>query len=350
MVGVRLVRATRVGGWSFRWVSLFVLLTIPSGIASSSLPSAAEMKVKTTSRSLNDRCEVLTIPMCKDFYERTIFPNVLDHQRQDKAGSEIRQFIPLVRYGCSPALARFLCMVSAPPCSSSQDSRVLPCRSFCDKVRNGCEPVLNRFSFPWPQKLHCAKFPRSGSCVNESFTQTITPSSPPPPVYENTTHNETAVPPTPVQPGRCQAVTVKLCRGLQYKDTITPNLFGHETQEQAERAMEQFEPLIRVNCSPYLRYFLCATLVPPCSSALLAPLPPCRSLCLESRRRCRAVFALFKLEWPDVLECSQFPVYGLCVGKEAFRELQIQAASENITRRETENVNNLAKRKTDERF
>lgn len=345
MVGVRLARASRVGGWRFRWVSLFVSLTIPVGIASFSLP-LVEMEEETITHSVNDRCEVLTIPMCKHLYERTMFPNVLGHQRQDEAGIEIHQYYPLVKVQCSPHMGPFLCMVYAPPCSSSLDSLVTPCRSFCDEARRGCESLMNKFGFVWPENLDCTRFPSSGSCVNESFTQTITPSSSPPQiVYEDTTQNETQLP-----PGRCQAVTVKLCRGLQYKDTITPNLFGHETQEQAERAMEQFEPLIRVNCSPYLRYFLCATLVPPCSSALLAPLPPCRSLCLESRRRCRAVFALFKLEWPDVLECSQFPVYGLCVGKEAFRELQIQAASDNITRRETENVNNLAKRKTDERF
>lgn len=361
-VGVRSVRANRAAERGFPLLPLFVSLAIHVCIAFG-LSSAVELEVETRTRPApNDRCEEITIPMCKalHLYNHTMYPNILGHRTQDDAGLEIHQYYPLVKVQCSQHLAPFLCIMFAPPCTPVTDLPVPPCRSLCDAARNGCIQLMNKFGFQWPENLDCSNFPESGLCVGEKdLTQeTPPPPSPPPPspsppVYEEATPTKTVLPSIPPQHGRCQPVTVPLCQSLQYTETITPNLLGQETQEQAERAIARFEPFIKVNCSPYLRFFLCATLVPPCSSALLTPLPPCRSLCIESQRGCTRLFALFGLKWPDVLECSQFPIYGLCVGKEAFLELQIQEANENkdrIVKCETKIVNILAKREKNENF
>jgi len=44
------------------------------------------------------RCEPITIPLCKDImYNKTIMPNLLNHQKQEDAGLEVHQFYPLVK-------------------------------------------------------------------------------------------------------------------------------------------------------------------------------------------------------------------------------------------------------------
>jgi len=44
------------------------------------------------------RCEPISIPLCKDImYNRTIMPNLLNHQNQEEAGLEVHQFYPLVK-------------------------------------------------------------------------------------------------------------------------------------------------------------------------------------------------------------------------------------------------------------
>jgi hypothetical protein len=44
----------------------------------------------------NNKCELITIPLCQNIqYNRTIFPNLLGHSRQDEAALEVHQFIPV---------------------------------------------------------------------------------------------------------------------------------------------------------------------------------------------------------------------------------------------------------------
>ena len=50
------------------------------------------------------RCELITIPMCKDIeYNMTIIPNLLNHETQDDAGLEVHQFFPLVKVPLIPS-------------------------------------------------------------------------------------------------------------------------------------------------------------------------------------------------------------------------------------------------------
>lgn len=44
----------------------------------------------------HNKCELITIPLCQNIqYNRTIFPNLLGHSRQDEAALEVHQFIPV---------------------------------------------------------------------------------------------------------------------------------------------------------------------------------------------------------------------------------------------------------------
>lgn len=118
----------------------------------------------------NPRCEPITIPLCQDIeYNMTIFPNLLNHQKQEDAGLEVHQFFPLVKVRCSNELKFFLCTMYAPVCTVLEEP-IPPCRSLCTSARNGCETLMNKFGFQWPESLQCEKFPPSGLCVGENKT------------------------------------------------------------------------------------------------------------------------------------------------------------------------------------
>lgn len=120
---------------------------------------------------LNSRCEQITIPLCNDIeYNMTIFPNLLNHQKQEDASVEVHQFFPLVKVRCSPELKFFLCTMYAPVCTVLDDP-IPPCRHLCQSARNGCESLMNKFGFQWPEAFSCEKFPENGLCVGENKTQ-----------------------------------------------------------------------------------------------------------------------------------------------------------------------------------
>lgn len=121
-------------------------------------------------------------------------------------------------------------------------------------------------------------------------------------------------------PGRCEPIKINLCSGLPYNETAIPNLFNHQNQDDASLEINQFAPLVKINCSPYFRAFLCAMYVPVCT-VLKKPLPPCRSICERAKAGCEPIMIRFGFQWPSNLECSKLPVYGdpnnLCVGNKS---------------------------------
>uniref|UniRef100_A0A8D2J0I0 Frizzled-1 n=1 Tax=Varanus komodoensis TaxID=61221 RepID=A0A8D2J0I0_VARKO len=117
--------------------------------------------------------------------------------------------------------------------------------------------------------------------------------------------------------GFCQPITIPLCTDIAYNQTIMPNLLGHTNQEDAGLEVHQFYPLVKVQCSAELKFFLCSMYAPVCT-VLEQALPPCRSLCERARQGCEALMNKFGFQWPDTLRCEKFPVHGageLCVGQ-----------------------------------
>ncbi|KAL9703078.1 hypothetical protein quinque_006596 [Culex quinquefasciatus] len=114
---------------------------------------------------------------------------------------------------------------------------------------------------------------------------------------------------------RCEPITIPFCTDIQYNKTIMPNLLGHHKQEEAALEVHQFIPLVKIDCSPDLKFFLCSLYAPVCT-ILSYPIPPCRSLC-ESARVCESIMRTFDFQWPENLECSKFPLDGkeLCVSQ-----------------------------------
>eukprot|EP00105_Crassostrea_gigas_P007431 XP_011421677.1 PREDICTED: frizzled-7-A [Crassostrea gigas] len=139
------------------------------------------------------KCEPISIPLCKDMpYNWTIMPNLLNHQKQEDAGLEVHQFFPLVKVQCSPKLKFFLCTMYAPMCTILEKA-IPPCRSLCNEARNGCGMLMSKFGFEWPDSLKCEKFPESGMCVGENFTNSME-STPYPKERENGQQNTNSIP------------------------------------------------------------------------------------------------------------------------------------------------------------
>lgn len=121
---------------------------------------------------------------------------------------------------------------------------------------------------------------------------------------------------SPGERGSCQPISIPLCTNLAYNQTVMPNLLGQLDQDEAGLEVHQFYPLVQVQCSSELRFFLCSIYAPVCT-LLDQPIPPCRSLCERPRQGCEALMNSFGFQWPEKLRCENFPLDGgvqICVG------------------------------------
>ena len=109
---------------------------------------------------------------------------------------------------------------------------------------------------------------------------------------------------------RCQKITVPMCRGIGYNLTYMPNMFSHDTQEEAGLEVHQFWPLVEIQCSRDLRLFLCSMYAPICMPNYQKPLPACRSLCLRVRRGCEPLMIQYGFAWPERMNCDGLPEFG----------------------------------------
>ncbi|XP_068737694.1 uncharacterized protein [Montipora capricornis] len=239
-----------------------------------------------------EKCEEITIPICKGLpYKMTRFPNHLNHTLQEEAALEVHQFWPLVEINCADDLKLFLCSLYAPPCVHANDS-LPPCRSLCRNSKRGCEPLMNQYGFEWPKRMACEQFPElekgGASCLSRP-KETVQPSLP-----------------STIRKGKCERMTVKLCRDLPYNMTMFPNYFNHTLQEEAALEVHQFWPLVEINCADDLKLFLCSLYAPPCVNTNDL-LPPCRSLCSRVRSGCEPLMNQYGFEWPKNLVCEKFP-------------------------------------------
>uniref|UniRef100_A0A8C2VEV0 Collagen type XVIII alpha 1 chain n=2 Tax=Chinchilla lanigera TaxID=34839 RepID=A0A8C2VEV0_CHILA len=86
-------------------------------------------------------------------------------------------------------------------------------------------------------------------------------------------------PPTP--DGRCLPLTPALpaCSRLGIGHSWLPNHLRHRSSEEVQAAAQAWGSLLRAHCHPFLAWFFCLLLAPPCGPGPPAPLPPCRQFC-----------------------------------------------------------------------
>ncbi|XP_008188372.2 frizzled-5 [Acyrthosiphon pisum] len=125
--------------------------------------------------------------------------------------------------------------------------------------------------------------------------------------------------------GRCEEITIPMCRGIGYNMTSMPNQLNHETQEEAGMEVHQFWPLVEINCSADLKFFLCSVYTPICIEEYQRPLQACRSVCERARDGCLPVMQRYGFVWPEKMQCDKLPVHGgpeLCMAQDVYEQHQ----------------------------
>ncbi|XP_061574495.1 atrial natriuretic peptide-converting enzyme-like [Cololabis saira] len=240
-------------------------------IVLSVLVSPQQAQVRRDDRA---SCKPVTASFCQGLgYTTTLHQNGVQ-------GYQLQQIGQMVETACSPLIATLMCRVVVPECSSEDDNRVKPCRALCEKVKRDCEATLKAKRLYWPSKLRCETLPES-NCVQGQVTPDIQVSS-----------------------ATCQPITVPGCQDLPYTETILPNSLGHKTQEEVGLEIHQFYPLIKVDCSPQLKPFLCSVYTPKC--VLGRARSPCRTLCEQARSGCEGLMNKFGFQWPQSLQCDNY--------------------------------------------
>lgn len=118
---------------------------------------------------------------------------------------------------------------------------------------------------------------------------------------------------------KCEEIKIPLCQNLGYNTTYTPNRFLHEDQDEAALEVHQFWPLVQINCSPVLKFFLCSLYAPVCDKLYGKELLPCRSVCKQAKAGCLDLMKNYGFKWPEKMECNLFPTKQenpLCMAKE----------------------------------
>lgn len=110
---------------------------------------------------------------------------------------------------------------------------------------------------------------------------------------------------------RCEEIKIPMCRGIGYNLTKFPNTLNIESQEEAGLEVHQFYPLVEINCSEDLKFFLCSMYTPICIEDYHQPLPACRSVCERARKGCEPIMENYGFPWPEKMACENLPVHGV---------------------------------------
>ena len=72
----------------------------------------------------------------------------------------------------------------------------------------------------------------------------------------------------------CEEINIELCKNIGYSMTCFPNFFGHHTQAFAKKKF--YDVAYLLECSPYIKEYLCSIYVPKCHPSR-GPHLPCYS-------------------------------------------------------------------------
>ena len=74
--------------------------------------------------------------------------------------------------------------------------------------------------------------------------------------------------------------------------------------------VNQFWPLVQIQCSPDLKFFLCSMYTPICMENYHKPLPACRAVCQRAKAGCAPIMQQYGFAWPPRMNCDDLPRYG----------------------------------------
>ncbi|XP_063697849.1 uncharacterized protein LOC134828792 [Culicoides brevitarsis] len=293
---------------------------------------------QTSSPSYNSK-QLMETPLLANAAKlNTIKPNFKNINEIEKAKDETDSNGAIIKSASTPASLQTIVRLSNGSTNMSLQHKIL-------KKRKNSNPYITRgrlkFRF-WQifiniiaiiailagMGAYFTKYPII-KYINNTVIKTQQEALPTPFIATTTT---TVVPkiednPNPA-PGVCLPVIVKFCQNykIPYNYTVFPNYIGHFGQLEAQAALELFDALVDVQCYELVPLYLCTLFVPKCGTSG-APVPPCRSLCNETMRRCGFFFGVFGLELPDYLTCKIFGESDdpeECIGRKEMQEAKIR--------------------------
>ncbi|XP_018647391.1 secreted frizzled-related protein [Schistosoma mansoni] len=107
-----------------------------------------------------------------------------------------------------------------------------------------------------------------------------------------------------------------LCKSVGYSRMVLPNFLNHESLREAIQQANVWIALVNTDCHPDIQRFLCSLYAPIClKSHQESKIPPCWELCNQVRNSCLPRMKLFGYDWPDIVNCQQFPrlVESMCI-------------------------------------
>ena len=116
-----------------------------------------------------------------------------------------------------------------------------------------------------------------------------------------------------------------MCKDIAYNETRYPNFMKQKSQQEAAADTAFYLPLIRINCSPVLKLFLCTLYAPPCVANYTLTLKPCREMCEKAKLGCEDYMTKFQFSWPEYIDCWRFPAFNgaeACVTDETYTQQQ----------------------------
>lgn len=129
--------------------------------------------------------------------------------------------------------------------------------------------------------------------------------------------------------GICEPITIPVCQGLPYNQTIMPNLLGHANQREAVVKMSFFNSIVQAVCSVDIRLFVCMVYAPRCVAGEVQR--PCKSFCQRAKTGCEELTNRFGVSWPNELLCDSFPDENCisvsneqCVGRDQFGDRNVK--------------------------
>jgi hypothetical protein len=139
-------------------------------------------------------------------------------------------------------------------------------------------------------------------------------------LYEELTQSRVQQPQSQINPysdllldnGKCEPLNpevLPLCKDIAYNETRFPNFMKQKSQQEAASETSIYLPLVRINCSPVLKLFLCSLYAPPCIKNYSSTLKPCREMCEKAKSGCEDFMKRFSYSWPDYIDCWRFPSF-----------------------------------------
>ncbi|PAA75392.1 hypothetical protein BOX15_Mlig033178g3, partial [Macrostomum lignano] len=135
---------------------------------------------------------------------------------------------------------------------------------------------------------------------------------------------------------RCVPIprSLELCANIGYAEMRLPNMLNHDSVTEVQDNTKQWLPLTRTECHRDVRVLLCSVYAPVCIHQLPdKQIKPCRSLCEAVRQPCAAFMRGFGFQWPEMLNCSQFPPDSdlMCIRSSVSSTAECLACREKVT-------------------